>query len=339
MLTLTHASDTYKSIMSQSEPSTKVLDWLCKLRLERYTEAFQSAGMATLQECLNLTPDQLDRMGITLPGHQRRILASLNNLHYAHDTQSEHAEVVRKETPVCLSVGGENLDRDKQAGETRRPTPRQRGKPVPKQRCMSKMQNSEEGETKPVPGKRSTVTCEIKEDERNEGKEKPVPKQRTKFCTSSPVHCQSGSFVPPSSDTSLPPVPPRINNCPPQRFSTSQSPSSPNLHSGSSRAEQPDTLPPPIPCRSLPPASSSTSSPVPTEASVSAPSIQSTESRPQTLAIQPPTSNVGSVEVRKPSPVITEDKNIPPLPPKVLGPKGPPRLPHRVPALSPRTHR
>ncbi|XP_013863478.1 arf-GAP with Rho-GAP domain, ANK repeat and PH domain-containing protein 1 [Austrofundulus limnaeus] len=331
MLTLTHASDAYKSIMSQSELSTKVLDWLCKLRLERYTEAFQNAGMATLQECLNLTPDQLDRMGITLPGHQRRILASLNNLHVVHDTQSEHAEVVRKENPVSLSVGGENLDGDERARETRRPTPRQRGKPVPKQRCMSKMQDCEEdGETKPVPGKRSTVTHE----KRNEGKEKPVPKQRTKFRTSSPVNCQSGSLVPPTSDTSLPPVPPRVNNCPPQRFS----PSSPNLHSGPSRAEQQETLPPPIPCRSLPPVSSSTSTPVPTEASGSVPSIQSTESRPQTLAIQPPTSTLGSVEVRKPSPVTTEDKNIPPLPPKVLGPKGPPPLPHRAPALSPRTH-
>ncbi|XP_037835148.1 arf-GAP with Rho-GAP domain, ANK repeat and PH domain-containing protein 1 isoform X2 [Kryptolebias marmoratus] len=343
MLTLTHASDVSKSIMSQSKPDPKMLDWLYKLRLERYMEAFQSAGMATLQECLNLTPDQLDQMGITLPGHQRRILTSLNNMHNNHDAQMDHSEV------VSVSLGGENVDGNDRDCERRRPIPRERGKPVPKQRDKFKMLESsdEERDMKPVPGKRSSVPAEKREDAEDVGmdarKEKPVPKQRTKFRTSSPVDHHSSSLVPPTPDTSLPPVPPRINNGPPQRFTSSQSPPPPTPRPSSSRAEQLDVLPPPVPCRSLPPVSSSASTPIPTEAPIPNLNVQSTESRPQTLAIQPPTLILSSVEVRKtspltPGPPASGDQNIPPLPPKVLaGPKGPPPVPLRVPPLSPRT--
>uniref|UniRef100_A0A8D3E6W2 ArfGAP with RhoGAP domain, ankyrin repeat and PH domain 1 n=1 Tax=Scophthalmus maximus TaxID=52904 RepID=A0A8D3E6W2_SCOMX len=66
-----------------------VWDWLCVLRLEQYSEAFRNAGLATLRQCHNLTPDHLECMGITLPGHQRRILASLNKTHGNRDTQSD----------------------------------------------------------------------------------------------------------------------------------------------------------------------------------------------------------------------------------------------------------
>lgn len=348
MLTLTHAPDTYKSIMSQSERNTKVLDWLCKLRLEQYMEAFQSAGMETLHECLNLTTNELERMGITRPGHQRRILTSLNNMHSVHDTeQTGHAEVMQKEVPVPVPVGGENLEGDKRDVETRRPTPCERRKPVPKQRCWSKTQkNSEEEVIKPIPGKRSSVLAEKKDDsnlETEEEKEKPIPKQRTKFCISSPLDCHSVSPVPSSSDTSLPPVPPRINNCPLQHFTTSQSLSPLSLHSGCLRTDQQSILTPPVLCRTLPSVSSSISTPVPTEAPFPIPSIQFTESRPQTLAIQPSALTISSVGGKQISPVspgpsASEVKSIPPLPPKVLGPKGPPPIP-QLQAPSPRTHR
>lgn len=337
--------------MSQSEPNTKVLDWLCKLRLEQYMEAFQSTGMETLHECLNLTTNQLDRMGITRPGHQRRILTSLNNMHSVHNTeQTGHAEVMQKEVPVPVPVGGENLEGDKRDAETRRPTPCERRKPVPKQRCWSKIQeNSEEEAIKPVPGTRNSVPAEKKENDSNleieEEKEKPIPKQRTKFCTSFPIDCHSASPVPSSSDSALPPVPPRINNCPLQHFTTSQSLSPLSLHSGCLRTDQQSTLPPPVLCRSLPSVSSSISTPVPTEAPFPIPNVQFTESRPQTLAIQPSALTLSSAGVKTTSPVnpgpsASEVKSIPPLPPKVLvGPKGPPPIPQRLQAPSPRTHR
>uniref|UniRef100_A0A8C4ETX6 Arf-GAP with Rho-GAP domain, ANK repeat and PH domain-containing protein 1 n=1 Tax=Dicentrarchus labrax TaxID=13489 RepID=A0A8C4ETX6_DICLA len=85
--------------MSHPESCTTVWDWLCVLRLEQYSEAFQSAGLETLRQCRSLTQDQLEQMGITLPGHRRRILASLNKTHGNNDTQSDtHAHP--RERPV-----------------------------------------------------------------------------------------------------------------------------------------------------------------------------------------------------------------------------------------------
>uniref|UniRef100_A0A8C2ZN69 ArfGAP with RhoGAP domain, ankyrin repeat and PH domain 1 n=1 Tax=Cyclopterus lumpus TaxID=8103 RepID=A0A8C2ZN69_CYCLU len=87
--------------MSQSEvePCLTVWDWLCVLRLEQYSEAFRSAGLATLRQCRNLTPDQLERMGITLPGHQRRILASLNKTHSNKGKEEERDGEREKPVP------------------------------------------------------------------------------------------------------------------------------------------------------------------------------------------------------------------------------------------------
>uniref|UniRef100_A0A669EET3 ArfGAP with RhoGAP domain, ankyrin repeat and PH domain 1 n=1 Tax=Oreochromis niloticus TaxID=8128 RepID=A0A669EET3_ORENI len=74
--------------MSQSESCANVGEWLGVLRLEQYCDAFQSAGYATLQQCRSLTPEQLECIGITLPGHQRRILASLNKTHGNRDAHA-----------------------------------------------------------------------------------------------------------------------------------------------------------------------------------------------------------------------------------------------------------
>lgn len=54
-----------------------VFEWLTALRLEQYTQAFQSAGYGTLSECRGLTPGDLELLGVVLPGHEKRILASL----------------------------------------------------------------------------------------------------------------------------------------------------------------------------------------------------------------------------------------------------------------------
>uniref|UniRef100_A0A7N6F938 ArfGAP with RhoGAP domain, ankyrin repeat and PH domain 1 n=1 Tax=Anabas testudineus TaxID=64144 RepID=A0A7N6F938_ANATE len=74
---------------NNSEPCINVWDWLRVLHLEQYSEAFRSAGLATLQQCRNLTPDTLELMGIILPGHQRRILTSLSKTHSHRDTQEK----------------------------------------------------------------------------------------------------------------------------------------------------------------------------------------------------------------------------------------------------------
>ncbi|XP_015241666.1 PREDICTED: arf-GAP with Rho-GAP domain, ANK repeat and PH domain-containing protein 1 [Cyprinodon variegatus] len=336
--------------MSQSQSGAKVCDWLSMLHLEQYGEAFQEAGLATLHECRDLTPDRLDRMGITPPGHQKRILASLNKMigsfeDYPNLLQPErseptcHPEVMRLERPVPSQ---RKVESDKMDVVTGRPTPRERDKPVPRQRNVSNIKDNsmEQREPKPVPQQRHPAPERGKEEEKSgapdEKKAKPVPKERTKFRSGTSVNCPFITVASPLSDISLPPVPPRSTpNCPPQRFT-----SSPGQHCGSSDNTVP--VPPEVKCRSSSQNSSPITSLVSTEATDQTPSLPSCLTRPQTLAIQPATQSLGREEIRKASPISsssspTEDRHIPPLPPKV-GPKGPPPIPQRVPLQSPKTH-
>lgn len=350
----------HTSVMSQSESCLNVWDWLCMLRLEQYSEAFRNAGLATLQQCRNLTPDQLEQMGITLPGHQRRILASLSKTHGNRDAQSDtypyhaqcdkdqrseeksHTQVLQKERPVPIPVEEKPVPKQRD-GETPRPVPREREKPVPKERQVSRMKGEgggDGGEKKPVLEQRQTAPRQGKEEERNGGvdgeRERPVPKERTKFRPSAPVDCPPILLVSSTSDTSLPPVPPRSSpSCPPQRFTSALSPSPSPRTPGSPKLDRYVVEAPAVQSRSV-----SESSPLTTT-----PTHTPTQVRPQTLAIQPHVQSLGSDGRRKTSPIppsasLSDDRNAPPLPPKVGGgPKVPLPIPQRVTVRSPSTHR
>ncbi|XP_007564194.1 arf-GAP with Rho-GAP domain, ANK repeat and PH domain-containing protein 1 isoform X2 [Poecilia formosa] len=341
--------------MSLTESSANVSDWLSTLRLEQYGEAFQEAGLTKLQDCQNLTTDQLDRMGINLPGHQKRILANLSKMTVSNNAypnvvkpesseQTSRPEVKRKEKPVPVPAQ-RKVEEGKMDGEITRPTPRERDKPVPKERhlCNTQDNSNGESETKPVPLQRHSAPVGGKEEERSgapdEKRAKPVPKERTKFRSNSSVNCHPTPIVSPLPDASLPPVPPRSTpNCPPQPFV-----SSPAQHSGSLSLDRIIVVPPPeVKYKSSSQKSTPTSTFVSTEAPVQTPSIQSTTPRPNSLPIHPSTPSFCGDEARKASPVSStsspiEDKSVPPLPPKA-GSKGPPPIPQRVPLQSPKTH-
>ncbi|XP_062274830.1 arf-GAP with Rho-GAP domain, ANK repeat and PH domain-containing protein 1-like isoform X2 [Scomber scombrus] len=364
--------------MSQSEPCATVCDWLCVLRLEQYSEAFQSAGLATIRECRNITPEQLELMGITLPGHQRRILASLNKTqvnrdahtatqpdthsHLVHteradgDQKSEetgHSKVLQRDRPVPIPKEKSVLKEiEKRDGETPRPAPREREKPVPKDRQVSRMkEESGGGDQKPVPEKKPAAPRREKAEERDGGengdRERPVPKERTRYRSSAPVDSPPIPLISPTSDTSLPPVPPRSTlNCPPQRFTTALSPTPPARTPPSPKQARNAVEAPAVPSRSVSQTSTPISTPVqtPTEAPLQPPNFTPSQTRPQTLNIQPPARHSGSDGGRKTSPVSptaspSEDINAPPLPPKVgVVPKGAPPIPQRFPVQSPSTH-
>ncbi|XP_034404157.1 arf-GAP with Rho-GAP domain, ANK repeat and PH domain-containing protein 1-like isoform X2 [Cyclopterus lumpus] len=346
--------------MSQSEvePCLTVWDWLCVLRLEQYSEAFRSAGLATLRQCRNLTPDQLERMGITLPGHQRRILASLNKTHSNSDTQTDthlvqperdqrleetgHAKVLQRDRPVLIPVEEKPVlkEREKRDGETLRPLPREREKPVPRERQVPGMKedSGEGGEKKTVPGQRQMETREGKEEERDGEREKPVPKERTRFRSSASVDCEPSPLVLTTSDAPLPPVPPRsIPNCPPQRFTSPLSPSPSAQTPASPKLDRHADKAPPVHSRSQCSTSTSTSTPThtPTHAPLHPPNLLSAQTRPQALDIQPPVHHLGSdgggiTASVSPTASHNNDINAPPLPPKAGAvPKGPPPIPHR----------
>ncbi|XP_070684834.1 arf-GAP with Rho-GAP domain, ANK repeat and PH domain-containing protein 1 isoform X2 [Pempheris klunzingeri] len=346
--------------MSQSETCASVWDWLCVLRLEQYSEAFHSAGLTTLRQCRSLTPDQLEQMGITLPGHRKRILASLNKTHgngdAQFDTQSHHVQSERdqrleetgqatgfqRDRPVPIPVGEKHVFKETETrdGETSGPTPREREKPVPRERQVSRMkeESGEEGEKKPVPGQRQTAPRGGKEEDRDDGaegeRERPVPKERTKFRSSAPADSHPSPLVSPTPDTSLPPVPPRSTpNCPPQRFTSPVIPSPPTRTAASPKPDRHAVKAPAVQSSSQSSAPTCTPTHTPTHAP-----------RPQTLDIHPPAQHLASDGERKTSPISltassNTNKNAPPLPPKVgLTPKGPPPVPQRFPAQSPRTH-
>lgn len=54
-----------------------VEEWLESIKMGRYSELFRSAGVVTLDAILRLTIQDLAVIGVTLIGHQRKIINSV----------------------------------------------------------------------------------------------------------------------------------------------------------------------------------------------------------------------------------------------------------------------
>ncbi|XP_062409614.1 ephrin type-A receptor 4b [Sardina pilchardus] len=66
-----------------------VEDWLEALKMGQYQDNFTTAGYVTLDSILYISISELEKMGVTLVGHQRKILSSVQSLH----TQGTHVHV------------------------------------------------------------------------------------------------------------------------------------------------------------------------------------------------------------------------------------------------------
>ncbi|XP_061924184.1 arf-GAP with Rho-GAP domain, ANK repeat and PH domain-containing protein 1 isoform X2 [Entelurus aequoreus] len=339
--------------MSQPESCVAVWDWLSGLRLEQYCEAFEGAGLSTLAECLNLTADQLERMGISLPGHRRRILANLNKSRDVpsppqfdaytidvpverpeRDQQLEENEHHRASpcggSPVLVQQDEGVLNNDLQTTES---SVGDREKPVPRNKQVSRMKEEIEEEDDRMTNVEPKAECIAVEGVDVE-KKRPVPKERTKFHLSVPVLLDS--------QPSLPPVPPRSTlNSPPQRFTSALTPS-PSAQSPASpcqtiNAVEMETTP----SRPL----SYTLTQNPSQGPIHLPWVPTSQTHSQTLSLPVPAHDSSSDGTQKIPPTSfttsspREGRTAPPLPPKVgAAPRGPPRLPCRRPVLSSRTH-
>ncbi|XP_055979855.1 ephrin type-A receptor 1 [Sorex fumeus] len=62
---------------SDGIPYRSVPEWLESIRMKRYILHFRSAGLDSMECVLELTTEDLVQMGITMPGHQKRILCSI----------------------------------------------------------------------------------------------------------------------------------------------------------------------------------------------------------------------------------------------------------------------
>lgn len=216
----------HASAMSELECVETVPEWLHALHLEQYCAAFQRAGLATLHQCRSLSAAQLERMGITLPGHRRRILTSLFKTHGI-------AEPGPRETkpPQCgAQTGCENSthgEGEERGRETLRPSDR-RQKPLPKERQVSRVKEEpgDGAQHKPMPRPRQMPPRITQKGSLVGGKQQPVPKERTKFC--------ANVCSPSTLDASLPPVPQRSTlNCPPVCFTSHLSLTPPDAPSAS----------------------------------------------------------------------------------------------------------
>lgn len=76
-----------------------VAEWLSVLRLDQYSLAFTEAGLGTLRECRDLTSAELQQMGVSLPGHRKRILGSIRKV-FPSEAGSEEDEEKEEDRPV-----------------------------------------------------------------------------------------------------------------------------------------------------------------------------------------------------------------------------------------------
>jgi len=61
--------------------SMSIQVWLDSLSLSQYLSQFITHGYDTLERCAALTSADLDIIGVTRPGHKKRILSSIINTH------------------------------------------------------------------------------------------------------------------------------------------------------------------------------------------------------------------------------------------------------------------
>lgn len=110
-----------------AENLQSVYEWLGGLRLEQYSPAFQDLGLGTVWECRELTGGQLERMGVALPGHRKRILGSLQKLFPSERGISGEEEeeglrpVPRERTKFRTSAGTDSEVSCSRTGEPQEP--------------------------------------------------------------------------------------------------------------------------------------------------------------------------------------------------------------------------
>ena len=59
---------------------TSIEEWLTSIKMERYIEHFLQAGYCTMDDVSRLTAQELVNMSITLIGHQKKIMNSVQTL-------------------------------------------------------------------------------------------------------------------------------------------------------------------------------------------------------------------------------------------------------------------
>jgi serine/threonine protein kinase len=76
-----------REVASPLEHET-VETWLQSIKMDKYVDKFMEAGCTSIQSCLSLNADELNRMGIILAGHQNKIITSIRKGREHFDRQN-----------------------------------------------------------------------------------------------------------------------------------------------------------------------------------------------------------------------------------------------------------
>ncbi|XP_060785606.1 ephrin type-A receptor 4b [Neoarius graeffei] len=82
-------SSIWEDPMTPEFSVNSVDEWLDAIKMGQYKENFTSAGYVTLDSIIYISVSELSKMGVTLIGHQKKILASVQSMH----AQGSHVQV------------------------------------------------------------------------------------------------------------------------------------------------------------------------------------------------------------------------------------------------------
>jgi len=89
-----------------SLPAVSLRHWLESILLPQYLDVLTDSGYDTLRKCATLTSADLDRIGITLPGHKKRFLSQLAKFDLEQECCSSESG---EHTPVDSTVTHSSL--------------------------------------------------------------------------------------------------------------------------------------------------------------------------------------------------------------------------------------
>ena len=77
-----------------------IADWLLGYKLSDYVPQFEAAGFDSTDFLQGVMSDELIEIGVTKPGHKKKILTALSSLHH-----KEHLIMTK---PVCREERGQS---------------------------------------------------------------------------------------------------------------------------------------------------------------------------------------------------------------------------------------
>jgi len=87
-----------------SLPVPSLRHWLESILLPQYLDVLTDSGYDTLYKCAELTSSDLDRIGISLPGHKKRILSHLVKFNLEPRCHSNESAETTKDNSLSVTV-------------------------------------------------------------------------------------------------------------------------------------------------------------------------------------------------------------------------------------------